>query len=322
MGDEQQNNVYNFVLIHVGDDLPDYMNSCVHQIRLFNSPDSSIVWILAQGDQLEKIGDISNVQKIPLENIEPSADHVYFNMHFTNHSLNNFWKYAIERFFYLEEIMRLYGLQNVFHLENDNLLYFNLKDVLPVFIENYKGMAVTLDCDYRVIPGFMFIRGCYPLGLLNRFINSMVRHNRNDMQMVADFFNFAQNDDVIQTLPILLPEYDKPLRNLIGYTSFKRQRYVNHFEQFHGIFDAAAIGQYLGGISPRNNPEGLDTVGFINETTIFQCSYLDFKWELNENRLRILFVSYKGLNKWYPIFTLHVHSKNLIPFFSGEIVHS
>lgn len=316
MDKQEQNNTYHFILIHIGSDLPDYINDCLYQIRLFNSPDSSIIWMVAQENELKKIAECSNLKKIPLESIQPSAEHLYFNKYYINDSLNNFWKYTIERFFYLEEIVGIYALQSVFHLENDNLLYINLEDLLPVFIENYKGMAVTLDCDYRVIPGFMFIRDSYPLALLKQFINSMIQHNKNDMQIMADFLNSVQNDGVIKTLPILLPEYDKPLRNLVGYTSFQRQRYINHFEKFHGIFDAAAIGQYLGGISPRNNPQGLSTVGFINETNIFQCSYLNFKWELNENGLKIPFVCYAGMNKWYPIFTIHIHSKNLESFLS------
>jgi hypothetical protein len=321
MDKQEHNNIYHFILIHIGSDLPDYINDCLYQIRLFNSPASSVIWMVAQENELEKIAECPNLKKIPLESIQPSSEHLYFNKYYTNDSLNNFWKYTIERFFYLEEIIGIYALQNVFHLENDNLLYINLEDLLPVFIENYKGMAVTLDCDYRVIPGFMFIRDSYPLGLLNQFINSMIQHNKNDMQIMADFLNSVQNDGVIKTLPILLPEYDKPLRNLVGYTSFQRQRYINHFEKFHGIFDAAAIGQYLGGISPRNNPQGLNTVGFINETNIFQCSYLNFKWKLNENGLRIPFVCYACMNKWHPIFTIHVHSKNLRQFYSDQSLH-
>jgi hypothetical protein len=318
MDNQEQSNIYHFVLIHIGNELPLYINSCIHQIRLFNSSDSSVIWMMAQENELEKIADSSNLKKIPLESIQPSPEHIYFDKYYTNHSLNNFWKYTIERFFYLEEFMRIYALQNVFHIENDNLLYINLKDFLPAFVENYKGMAVTLDCDYRVIPGFAFIRDFYPLVLLSRFINGMIQYNKNDMQMLADFIYTVQNDGVIQTLPILLPEYDKPLRNLVGYTSFQRERYINHFDKFHGIFDAAAIGQYLGGISPRNNPQGHNTIGFINETSIFQCSSLDFKWEMSENGISTPFTRYSGAKTWHPVFTLHIHSKNLPQFLSDQ----
>jgi len=317
MDKKEQSNIYHLVFIHIGDELPPYINSCIHQTRLFNASDSSVVWMMAKEKELGKIADCSNLRKIPLESIEPSAEHIYFDKYYTNHNLNNFWKYTIERFFYLEELMRAQSLQNVFHIENDNLLYINLKDFLPVFVENYKGMAVTLDCDYRVIPGFMFVRDSCPLVLLNQCINFMIRHNRNDMQILADFINSVQNDDVIQTLPILLPEYDKPLRNLAGYTSMQRQRYINHFDKFQGIFDAAAIGQYMGGISPRNNPQGHNTIGFINETSVFQPSCLDFKWELNEDGLKIPFARYTLQNKWYPVFTLHIHSKDMGQFLSG-----
>lgn len=316
MEDQNQSFAYHFILIHIGNDLPDYFNSCIRQIRLFNSPGNNMIWVLANEAELEKIADCGSLRKIPLASIGSSQAHLYFREHFTNDSLNNFWKYTIERFFYLEEIMRKYDLKNGFHLENDVLLYVNLADLLPVFTENYSGLAVTLDCDYRVIPGFMFVREFHPLALLNQFINGMIVHNRNDMQILADFMYAIKNTNIIDTLPILITEYDKPLRNLVGFTSVNRQRYTNHFDRFQGIFDGAAIGQYLGGISPRNNAQGHDTRGFINETCVFQCNYLNFKWESNENGLKSPFLSYANMDKWHPIFTIHVHSKNLAAFIS------
>ena len=57
----------------------------------------------------------------------------------------------------------------------------------------------------------------------------------------------VQDDEVIQTLPILLPEYDRPLKNLVGPHNL-----LNPFRQISRIFDAAATGQYLGVVGPRN----------------------------------------------------------------------
>jgi hypothetical protein len=321
MDNQNQNNIYHFILIHIGNDLPSHINSCIHQIRLFNSPESGSIWVLANQNELEKIENLSNLTKIALDNIPLSWNHLYFRKNYTNDSLNNFWKYTIERFYYLEQIMRIYNLQNVFHLEYDNMLYVNLKDYFPVFLANYKGLGVTLDCDYRVIPGFMFIRDCKPLELFNQYVAETIKQNKNDMQLLADFKSFIENDEVIQTLPVLMPEYDKPLKNSDGYESSHPKLYINHFESFQGIFDAAAIGQYLGGISPRNNPQGLNTVGFINETNIFQCSYLNFKWAIDENNLKIPLVCYSNTNSWYPIFNLHIHSKNLAQFLSDQSIH-
>jgi tetratricopeptide (TPR) repeat protein len=318
---QEESNTYHFILIHIGDDLPSHLNSCIKQIRLFNSPDTSTIWVLAYEKELEKVENCLNLKKIPLEGIPLSSEHILFAKSYSNDSLNNFWKYAIERFFYIEEIMRIHDIQRVFHLEYDNMLYVNLKNYLHIFLEKYKGLGITLDCDHRVIPGFVFIRDFKSLELFTQYVVDMIKQNKNDMQLLADFRSFIKNDEVIKTLPVLMPEYDKLMKNSDGYTSFQPQLYINQFEDFQGIYDAAAIGQYLGGISPRNNPQGVNTVGFINETCIFQCSYLTFKWELNENGLKIPFVRYSGANNWHPIFTIHVHSKDLTQFLSDQTVH-
>ena len=308
---------FHFVLIHIGDAVPFYINTCIHQIRLFNPPDSAPIWVLANETGLTTIADCGNLRKIPLESLSPSRAHRSFRERYTNERLQHFWKYTIERFFYLEEMMKTHNLQNVIHLENDTMLYLDINRLLPVFIENYKGLGVTLDCDYRCIPGFVFVRDHHPLKLFNQFVADTVKPNRNDMQLLADFVSTVQDDEVIQTLPILLPEYDRPLKNLVGYTSLRRNLYTNHFDKFHGIFDAAAIGQYLGGISPRNTPKPHTTVGFINETCVFQCNFLDFTWETNEDSLRTPFARYKGAESRHPVFTLHIHSKDMGQFLSG-----
>jgi hypothetical protein len=318
MHDQKMSAPLHFVLIHIGDTMPSYINTCIHQIRLFNPPDSSAIWVLANEAGLTAIADCGNLRKIPLESLSPSPAHCSFRERYTNEGLQHFWKYTIERFFYLEEMMNTHNLQNVFHLENDTMLYRDVTRLLPVFLENYKGMGVTLDCDYRCIPGLVFVRDLHSLGLFNQYAAATAGPNKNDMQLLADFVSVIQDDEVIQTLPVLLPEYDRPLRNLVGFTSLRRTLYTNHFDKFHGIFDAAALGQYLGGISPRNTRQPHTTVGFINETCIFQSNFLEFTWETNENSLRAPFARYEDAESRHPVFTLHIHSKNLAQFLSDQ----
>ena len=80
---------------------------------------------------------------------------------------------------------------------------------------------------------------------------------------------------------------------------------------FNSIFDAAAIGQYLGGVDPRNIPG--DTTGFINETCVVNYSYYKFIWKfnliLNIYQPYILIDNIEIL-----INNLHIHSKSLKKF--------
>ena len=65
------------------------------------------------------------------------------------------------------------------------------------------------------------------------------------------------------------------------------------------------MGQYLGGIDPRNKPG--NTVGFVNETCLVKYNMYTFIWKEGKPYIRI-----EG--KDVPIFNLHIHCKNLEKF--------
>ncbi|MHA4899833.1 hypothetical protein, partial [Enterococcus faecium] len=66
------------------------------------------------------------------------------------------WLYATERFFLLLDFMRAKGLSNVFHLENDSMLYANLGELLPLFESSQ--LAAPFQSLVGCIPCFVFIR--------------------------------------------------------------------------------------------------------------------------------------------------------------------
>ena len=76
------------------------------------------------------------------------------------------------------------------------------------------------------------------------------------------------------------------------------------------IFDAAAIGQLIGGVDPRN--AGGDTRGFVNETCVIKY----------KDEGEIIWKMIDGFNKPFikidarevPIFNLHIHCKDLASY--------
>ena len=82
------------------------------------------------------------------------------------------------------------------------------------------------------------------------------------------------------------------------------------------MFDGAAMGQYLGGVDPRNI--GGDSRGFVNETCVIKYNQYTFHW-----------MGVDGLMKPFlqvgcdlvPIFNLHIHSKRVKDFI-GVSQHS
>jgi len=73
------------------------------------------------------------------------------------------------------------------------------------------------------------------------------------------------------------------------------------------IFDAAAIGQYIGGVDPRNIPG--DTRGFINETCVVKYNDFTIEWTCGDDGIKRPFLCHE--NNKIPIFNLHIHCKRV-----------
>ena len=95
-----------------------------------------------------------------------------------------------------------------------------------------------------------------------------------------------------------------------NFANTKEEIYVSeNFNLFNLIFDAAAMGQFLGGVDPRNIPG--DSSGFINETCVIKYDKYKFIWEYQDDVKKPFLV----INDTkIPIFNLHIHSKQLKRF--------
>ena len=147
-----------------------------------------------------------------------------------------------------------------------------------------------MDSKDRCIPGLMFIPNC---DILRKCIQ-MFNPTLNDMQNFS--LCYYKLNDIVDTLPIFLENTTNNVLRIV----------TNNFRYYGAIFDAAAIGQYLGGIDPRNKSG--DTRGFINETCVIDYSKFEFIWKI-ENGLKIPHIVVNNHN--YPIINLHIHCKDL-----------
>jgi hypothetical protein len=199
---------------------------------------------------------------------------------------NGFWHLCSLRLFYLYSYISKNNLVNCIHLENDVLTYINFDNILNCFKKN--KIYATFDCDKRVVPGILFIPTSQAL------------------KPMIDSYNFSLND--MQNLAYLNEAYIEPLP--IGPII---DSYINklnkNFIEFNLIFDAAAMGQYLGGIDKRNDSN--ETRGFINETCLIKYNQYIFYW-ININNLYVPHLSING--KLIRIVNLHIHSKALHNF--------
>jgi len=80
-----------------------------------------------------------------------------------------------------------------------------------------------------------------------------------------------------------------------------------HVDLWQGVFDAAALGQWIGGIDPIHSER--DTRGFVNETAVYSPDKMPVMWSVDEKD-RIVPVVKHGAT-YFRVFNLHIHSKML-----------
>ena len=227
---------------------------------------------------------------------------------------NGFWHLCKLRLVYLYTYMNKYNLTNITHIENDVLIYTDLYTMINTLVNNINTklgkrdkikkfpnkLFLPFDCKTRAIISIMFIPVAEILyNILTKTLNTQL----NDMEIIPNLFNSNEiYRRMIGLLPIAPHEY---LKLLNGGNNFLNRK-CDYETEYTDIYDAAAIGQYLGGVDPRNISG--DTRGFINETCIVKYNLLRFKW-----------FKYGGLYKPWMIYNsrlftinnLHIHCKNL-----------
>ena len=302
----------NIVLVHLGDgSLPNHIRETFCALGHLRT--SSRIFFIANEHNREPFKSIQaqqvskfdgGIQFISAESIPASADTKAFRQ---GSKLNKkyrkgFWFHASHRFYVLADYMAASHLENCLHLETDVVLYFDPAKKLSQF-QAFAQFAVPLDRT-RAIPGVVWIQNAMVARLL---VEHMVQQkHKDDMATLGEFC--LSNPALAKPLPTIPPSYASD-------SHLDQDRYCQGFDLFKGIFDGAAIGQYVGGIHWLNIAE--DTRFFVNESSDLDLSKLDFSWQAAEIG-RIPFVSWEGTAT--NVLSIHAHSKELAgisPFNTG-----
>jgi len=249
------------------------------------------IFVLTNGNLFEYFDKYK--KKINLINIDElqESHKFYSKIGLDKQFRNGFWTLTSLRFFYINEFMEKYNITDVIHLENDVLIYYNCNTIIDLFDKSC--VYIPFDTFKRNIASIMYI----PSSSVFKNILNHYDFNKNDME---NFSYIKQKTNLIQNLPIFIQHANQTTE----------EKFVSENSQlFPYIFDAAAIGQYLGGVDPRNIAG--DTTGFINETCVIKYNNYEIWFEHLDN-IKKPFI--KINHKQIPIFNLHIHSKNLIKF--------
>jgi hypothetical protein len=309
--------------VHLGPELPPYLGDAVFQARLFNTTNN--IYVLAQQDALNS----ENAQKlrewlhnnlhviiVPIETLPLSQEHKLFKETSTHNSRfrKGFWKFAVERFFVLDDFMQQTNLTHLIHLENDTLVYRSIDELLPIFRTYYHGIAAVCINDNKCIPCFVYIRDKTAIKKLTTYLAQQAYTGKNDMVLLAECKN--KKAAHIDCLPIISRAYitKHGLKTANGEGCNNPEQYCNHIEDINSLFDGSALGLYLGGLDPRNGPS---KQGFVSEDCLFNPSLVRCEWKKDECGRKIPFLTFNGES--YQINNLHIHSKNLKAFLSVDI---
>ena len=277
----------NIVLVCI-DHFQDYILSNINQLLKLNHDK---IYVLTNKLFFDRFDEFKNkIHLINIDNLTDNYDY-YINTRINKSFRGGFWALASLRFFYIYEFMRSFNISNVIHIENDVLIYYNCDELVSKFDNNY--IYMPFDSLNRNIASIMYI----PSHKIFKGVLDNYELTKNDMEAFRDI---QLKTGLIKNLPIFIYENIE-----LPDISFVSQNY----ERFQFIFDAAAMGQYLGGVDPRNDAS--NTVGFVNETCVIKYNNYVFCW-FTINGIKKPFI--KINEKMIPIFNLHIHCKDLKTF--------
>lgn len=277
---KDSNNVENIVFVM----LLNYQEYIIDNIKNLIKFGNKNIIVITEKEFSKFFFDYKDVKLVFVENFDKNFSKIKNNC--KNTFRNGFWQMTSYRFYILYIIMENLDLENIIHLENDVLLFYNINKIK---FHTYSKILITMDSNNRCIPGIMFIPN---FNLLKECYNNFIQ-SYNDMQNFALCYHKLK---ILDTLPIISSDFE------FSFNSINK-----NYNFYNCIFDGAAIGQFLGGIDPRNNSN--NTIGFINETCIVDYSKFKFIWENDENNNLIPFILINS--KKIRIINLHIHSKNL-----------
>ena len=272
------------ILVSVGV-FQEYILENIKQLQYFNYE----IIVITEKHFFHKLNNFKNVLLVDQKTLNSEILNNYNkNCKLDKKFRNGFWFNASRRLFLVCELMKKFNLSRCIHLENDVLLY---KDLNNIDFEN--KLYLTIDSLKRCIPSIIIMKDSKILEKLLMNYN----FSKDDMYNLGEFY--YKNKDLCMSLPII--------KKNVKYNS--EDEFNINFDKFNLIFDAAAIGQYLGGVDPRNIKG--NTKGFVNETCVVKYNNYEFIWKKKDD---IILPLIKIEDKEIEICNLHIHSKNLKDF--------
>ena len=276
----------NVILFHTSSDIPSHLEFCINQIKYF-TPNVKIFFITDRHFSFE------GVETVNVNDLLKDRKFILDTLPYYKHDSSPLWRTSALRFYYIYELMVRNNLENVFHFDNDVLIYEDLNTVFKKLNQS-DNFKITRHKNEEAVCGFVYIRNASHLNYiceeLFRFMKDteqtlefMLKSMPHEMRLLGEIFNTT---NLIQDFPIL--------PNWTG------------FGDHNSVYDPSSYGQYI--CYNKFIHEGSKN-RFIDKQILNNKITIEF-----DNNLKLPFVNYNG-NKT-KINNLHIHCKNLQDYIS------
>lgn len=288
--------------------LPPYALTTVQQLRKFFKGDVYFILDDVQNNIVNIMRDDYRVNIIPLEKVFDHNFKSIVNYNRKKFSIVNFLKgrenlfeYTFERFYLVNNLMKINSsLTNVFFLELDNLIYDDPTKWLSMF--STKEMGYMFDNIGRYSSGIFYVKHQKAMQVLIDFFNNYIKNTStnfiNEMSALNDFHYY--NKDLVQVFPT---HWESDL--------YPKETWENYSLYGKSIFDAAAVGIFLGGADVHNTNGKVVKNKIKWHYSLIDYSIYKYEWRLDSENRKRPFVQNPNTGDWILLNNLHIHSKDL-----------
>jgi hypothetical protein len=302
------------ILTHIGQQLPEYLDTFLTQIRKFN-PNYDIIFLVNKVNCENEIFSNYNIKTHPIEDLLNDRISHFINV-FGYGNINTihqnivygdpgYWCVTAARLFFIYEFCLNNNVTKFFHFENDIMLYESLDSIENVIEKNnlYSNqISITRGTNNKIMTGFMYVDN---LETLNHLLTEIT----NYLDSKLDLFSFGV--DHLNEMALLHVYQQLNPDKLVNLPIFPNNNINQDFELFKSVFDPATYGQFLDGTPGDPGvsilPDSIIGDEFKNNPNI------QIQFEVIDGN-KIPFITHNDINN--KINSLHIHSKRLNLFLS------
>jgi len=276
-----------------------YFQDCINQI--FNYNNNIKIYFIGNENQFVNGADFIDINEFNNQDIIKE----FKNISFYEDDGNPLWRASMARFFYIESFIKQNNLTDIFHFDNDVMIYENFDKILNNKNDTDENI-ITATNEFNLTCGMMYIKNNNSISKLNEKLIQKLQLG------VSGIYNKYPNrgsnlDPFMVNEMTILKIIQEESPNLLSL--FPTLPTAENYNQYNICFDPSSWGQCIGGTNCGHAPGWAGEHHYIGREILKDT----YKALFENGKPEVLDLK---LNKKYPIFNLHIHSKNLNTFLS------